>query len=154
MRSSLLVVLGVLILLSLGSITAGVRDRFCFARAEGAFRCKVRTPFGRLPGLQRRWRRGWTHARWTHDVLLVQRGLVRQRVVAIPVRAPGDAIRTMFADEVKGLGGDPVVLVLELDDGPLIEVAAPRPSRTLLAGPFLAAAIPGLPNADRRWGAR
>jgi hypothetical protein len=153
MTSALLVLVAVPVLLVSGAILSGAWTRFRFARTEGAFRCKVRAPFGNVPGIRRRWRAGWTHAVWTHDVLLVERGFVRQRTTAISVRSTGDLIRTMFADEVKGLGHDPVVLALQLDEGPLVEVAAPRPARTLLAGPFLAAAIPGLPASPRRGGA-
>jgi|SRR5215207_3583173 len=149
-----LALLGIPVLLLLGSIMTGAWSRFRFARTEGAFRCKVRAPYGRVPGVRRRWHAGWTHALWTHDVLLVERGFVRQRTMAIPVSATGDVVRTMFAGEVRGLGRDPVVLVLELDEDLLVEVAAPRPSRTLLAGPFLAAAIPGLPESPAEWGPR
>src|SRR5215218_1754955 len=112
-----LALLGIPVLLLLGSIMTGAWSRFRFARAEGAFRCKVRAPYGRVPGVRSRWHAGWTHALWTHDVLLVGRGFVRQRTTAMPVRATGDVIRTMFADEVRGLGGDPVVFALELDEG-------------------------------------
>jgi hypothetical protein len=51
--------------------------------------------------------------------------------------------------EVGGLGPNPMAFPLRCDDDSLIEIAAAEEDRTLLAGPFLAAAIPGLPRAPR-----
>ncbi len=48
-----------------------------------------------------------------------------------------------------GWGATSLCLVLRLDDGRLLEVAAAARDRTQLVGPFLAVAIPGLPVGPR-----
>jgi hypothetical protein len=142
------VVLAVLVLM-VGALTAGARVRIQFAGADGAFRCKLRARYDRLPGIRRRWPLWPTYARWVHDVLLVQRGLLCPRTVALPVRMPEQVIRDGSGWSLRGLGDGPLRLDLRLDDGRLVEVAAPGTARTLLTGPYLAAAIPGLPLARR-----
>lgn len=140
----------------LGGIGTGLRTSFRFTRTAGAFRCRLRMsdaakPPLRPPGITARWGRR-RHAVWVHDVLLVQHGLVGQHITAVPVRIPEDAIRPVPYKVPRRLGPDPQALRLRLDDGPLVEIATTGESRSLIAGPFLAAAIPGLPAApaDRR----
>jgi hypothetical protein len=48
---------------------------------------------------------------------------------------------------VRGLGSDPQVLGLRLDGGSVVELAIAAEARVAAVGPFLAAAIPGLPAA-------
>jgi hypothetical protein len=109
------------------------------------FPCRVR-PAGRLghvlPGgwPRRRWR-----GTWVHDVLLLERGVLMRRITSLRVRIPEEALRDAWPGEVRGLGRDVVVVLLRLDDGSLVEVAATSEHRTHLVGPFGAAAIPGVP---------
>jgi hypothetical protein len=140
----------------LGAALLGLSIRLRFARTPGAFRCKVRVPrtlrrpHQRLEppaGFGTRWGHRRTRAVWVHDVLLVQHGLLGQRVVALPVRTPDEVIRSAPADVVPGLGPSPQVLRLRLDEGPPVEVATTSEARSLVVGPFMAAAIPGLPTA-------
>jgi hypothetical protein len=137
-----LVVLGVLIV---AALVASLR----FPAGAQAFRCKLRplTSTGRT----RPWPRRRCRAVWVHDVLLVRRGVLPARLQALAVRTPEDPPRETTPTEVRGLGGGPVAVVLRLDDGTLLEVAAPWPSRTHLVGPFLAAAAAA---ADRLRGPR
>jgi len=51
-----------------------------------------------------RWSRGRARARWIHDVLVVQRGLVIPQTLAPWVRLPDDGIREANPAEVPGLG--------------------------------------------------
>jgi hypothetical protein len=141
----------------LGAALVGLSIRSRFARTPGAFRCKVRVPGSASRRLRRRpeppagFDARWGHRRrravWVHDVLLVQHGLLRQHVVALPVRIPDEVIRPEPPDVVRGLGSGPQVLRLRLDEGPPVEVATASEARSLVVGPFLAAAIPGLPGA-------
>ena len=87
-----------------------------------------------------------THARWVHDVLLVQWGVLVPHTVALAVCGTDRALRRTSRLEVSGLGGDPVVLTLVLDDGRVVEVAARSRDRMALAGPYLVAAISALPG--------
>jgi hypothetical protein len=140
----------------LGVALLGLSIRLRFARIPDAFRCKVRVsrmlrrPGQRLEspaGFGTRWGHRRTRAVWVHDVLMVRHGLLGQHVVALPVRIPDEAIRSVPADLVRGLGPSPQVLRLRLDEGPPVEVAAASQARSLVVGPFVAAAIPGLPAA-------
>jgi hypothetical protein len=72
----------------------------------------------------------------------------RQHILALPARIPDDVLHPLPIGEVRGLGSDPRLLPLQLDDGRVIEVAVPATARPLVVGPFLAAAIPGLPAAQ------
>jgi hypothetical protein len=130
----------------LGMLGANLGARLCFARAPSTFRCKLRLPGDPdQPLAPWRWHR--TRARWIHDVLLVQRGLLLPRTATLCARGPDRAVRRTSPIEVNRLGADPMVLTLTLDDSRVLEIAARAADVTTLAGPFLTAAIPGLPPA-------
>jgi hypothetical protein len=80
-------------------------------------------------------------------VLVVHRGVFLPRLLTFAVRGPGDALRRSCRPEISWLGAEPVVLSLQLDDGRQLDIAARGSDRTALVGPFLTAAIPGLPQA-------
>jgi hypothetical protein len=101
------------------------------------FACRLR------PDGCTRWRRR-CQAAWIHDVLLVKSGRLFPRTTALAIRMPEDVIRDATRREISHLGLQPHVITLRLDDGQLIELAAGEGERTCLAGPFMAAAIPGL----------
>ena len=134
--------LGVLV----GVLTATIPVRVRFAREPAAFRCKVRLP-GDPDQPLAPWPWCRTRAHWIHDALLVQRGLLLPHAATLRVRGPEREVRRTSTVEVRGLGADPMVLTLTLDDHRVFEVAAGAADLTTLAGPFLAAAIPGLPPA-------
>jgi len=157
-----------LTVVSVGTVMAvigvGLLFRRRFRHLDGAFRCRLRRSDGVLTLSRWRvrrllwkwfgdWARPWprvdTWAVWAHDVLLVHRGLVRPRVSVFRVRFPDGPMVLLSDFEVTGLGPNPMVFPLRCDDESLLEVAAAEEDRTLLAGPFLAAAIPGLPKAPR-----
>jgi|SRR3954453_4276552 len=113
-----------------------------------SFKCKTRwAPVEYAKGV--RWPMWACRATWCHDVLIVRRGLVKVEIKPLPVRSPAEPLRELRRSEVRGLGRDVLCLVLRLDDGSLLEVAAPARYRTQLVGPFLAVAIPGLPLGPR-----
>jgi hypothetical protein len=135
-----------------GATLVGLSARRRFARTTGAFRCRLRVPRP-VPRNQRPL--GWigyswsrrTSGVWVHDVLLLRAGLFHQHTAALAVRLPEDTIRHACATELRRLGPEPQVIGLRLDDGTLIELATAGRTRALAAGPFLAAANPGLPPA-------
>jgi hypothetical protein len=142
-----LVVLAILILTSV-SITAMLAVGFRFPVEMSSFRCKIRAADGDGAVLQPwPWRR--YRAAWVHDVLLVRRGLLLVDLTALAVRAPQEPLRDTRPGEVHRLGSPVLALVVRLDDGTFVEVAAAAPDRIKLVGPFLAAAIPGLPQGPR-----
>ena len=136
-----LLVTAALVIVESGFIVAlYLRARRHRTQTPGAFRCRVRAP-----ALHRRRRRSWRGrscwATWAHDVLLVHDAqLAGPRVLR--VRFPeGPVTSATPLDDVGGLGADPVVVRLRLDDGTVLELAAPGDARELVVGPFLAACI-------------
>jgi hypothetical protein len=129
-----------------GALAASVCGRWYFARDMMTFRCKLRWPEERWPSASPRWPRHRVRAAWTHDVLVVYRGVLRPRPAILAVRTSAHAVRTTRS-EVRGLGRNPVVLGLRLDDGSVVELATRDTGLDALVGPFLAASIRGLPPA-------
>lgn len=132
-----LVIVSVLLLLCVLVVAALVAS-LRFPAGAQAFPCKLRPVTS--TGGTRPWPRRRCRATWVHDVLLVRRGVLPARLQALPVRTPEDPPRETTPTEVRGLGRGAVAVVLRLDDGTLLEVAAPWASRMRVVGPFLAAA--------------
>jgi hypothetical protein len=131
----LLATLGVPLWLIVGALGGALWSRRTFRRAPGVFPCKVRIVSGSEDS--GKWPRATAYARWAHDVLLVHAGLALVRFRALPVASANEPITS--APDVKLKGDHPVSIRLRLDDGSVVEVAAPEYARELLAGPFLAA---------------
>lgn len=130
-----------------------VSSRLRISRDPRSFRCRVGTcPQGRFRrGDRWRWRRA--RALWVSDVLLVQKGLLRLWTTALHARIPtGSHVERLAWHEGRRLGADPVLLRLITDDGQTVVIVAGSQDRALLVGPFLTAAIPGLPSARRELG--
>ena len=144
---ALTVLFGAPLCLLLGAAAEAARVRRRFARNPGVFRCKLRAPDNPSGGVRRSWDRFSRRAVWVHDVLLVQHGFLRQHILALPARIPDDVLSPVGVGEATGLGPDPQMLPLQLDDGRVVEVVVRAEAQPLVAGPFLSAAIPGLPAA-------
>ena len=127
-------------------VTVLVRERRSFASLPGAFPCRVRVVSGGLAGFPRWWRGRPQYAAWVHDVLLLHRGLLPAVTIPIPARLTEDAVVRARQDVVTRLGPAPVTLRLRLDDGTVLELAAPASAHSLIVGPFLAAAMVDLPS--------
>jgi hypothetical protein len=152
MMQVLLGLIGVLVPAGVGLGIVSVWARMRFAREPGSFRCRL----GRLPrrpsrrGRVIRWDRSRTRARWINDVLLIQTGLLGLRTTALHVRLPLAArIETEPVSAVKRLGTRPQALWIDRGRDDPIKVAVSEADRTRLAGPFMAAAIAGLPAGPR-----
>lgn len=134
---------------SIATVTAAlsVHSRIRFARRPQAFRCRLARSPGRHWGRHARWRLTGTRALWVSDVLLVQSGLLRLGVTAMAPRlGPAAKLRPLSADDVPRLGPHPVGLTLLVDGEHPLEIAVARKDRTLVVGPYLVAALPGLPR--------
>jgi hypothetical protein len=150
MSTFLTVLTTVLVSIVLTGLTLSWRQRRRFEAVGDTFTCRVRL----VAGSSRNWpsaRRDGGPGRgvWAHDVLLVQRGRWRPRLLALRVRLPEDSIQVAARNEFRGLGRAPVIIDLRLDDGALVRVAARQRDRDELAGPFLAAAVASLPPRSR-----
>ena len=138
-----------LAVLAVRSVVAGRR----FRAHSSVFHCHVRTA---RRDRRRRWGR-WplhgTRARWVHDVLVLQSGLLGLSTTPHAARiAAGAALRPVSGQEVRGLGGHPWALLLSTEDGDALDVAVAEADRTLLVGPYLVAALRGLPSAPHEQG--
>jgi hypothetical protein len=65
------------------------------------------------------------------------------------VRLPEESVREVPRRTPGRLGPGPVRLRLRLDDDQVVEVAVAGTDRSRLVGPFLAAALPGMPAGPR-----
>jgi ABC-type Fe3+ transport system permease subunit len=134
----------------LGILAAVGHSRF--TRDPRSFRCRVRRTW---PGHAQwpRWRWFATHAMWAQDVLLIRAGFLRLGLTALVVCPARDAkVEPLPGADVRRLGRHPMSLRLRLADGGAMEIAVAEDRRTDLVGPFLTAAIPGLPRAPREKG--
>jgi len=119
-----------------------------FGRLPGAFRCRLGPPAGwRHRSV---WRLRRTRAVWLHDVLVIQSGFLRLGMTTVlPTISRGACVEALAPTEVRGLGRHAVALALTAQDGRRIVVATSVLDRTALVGPFLTAAVAGLPRAPR-----
>lgn len=123
----ILAALGVPIWLIAGMLAGVVWSRRRFKNRTGTFPCRVRTltPGGPAPA----WPRTKAYAFWVRDVLLVHTGVALVRYSPYPVRdvvETGDDAALRFGDAAAA------TVVLRLDDGAMLEVAAPDDQRHLL----------------------
>jgi hypothetical protein len=124
-------------------------NRLRFARDPLSFRCRLARPHT-LEDESPRWSRWKTRAKWAGTVLVVQAGPLWARTLSIPVHLPLDArIQEEGCGRWRRLGAHPQSLRIEEQDGSALIVAVRQRDRTLLVGPFLAAAVAGLPAAPR-----
>jgi hypothetical protein len=130
----LLAALGVPLWLIVGALASVWWSRRVFQRLPGVFPCKARAVRD-IDGSDK-WGRKTARARWVHDVLFVHTGLALARFRALPVAGVEGPVSSVEGLEVKG--EQPVSARLRLDDGSVVEVAAPASAAELLVGPFLA----------------
>ncbi len=107
--------------------------------APGIFRCRLRSSSWGLESLPQRWSRRSAYASWVHDVLVVYRGVALSRVLLLACRFAED-LEDAPAN-LRHLGPYPLLLRLRLDDGAIVEVAAPRRECSELVGPYVAAQL-------------
>jgi hypothetical protein len=135
MRWVLVAISAVALWLVVAGVVAALGSRRRLRRTPGLFVCRLR-PAG--PAERSGWSRAKRHAYWVHDVLLVHRGPSLRRYDALPV---ANVAGPVGAATVKGLGAQPMMLRLHLDDGRLIDLAASNANVTPATGPFLAASM-------------
>jgi len=133
----------------IAAVVTARRSRRRFRLSGDTFRCRLRTSgytSAAWPRLSRRWSRPmW--AVWADDVLLVRRGPILARTIALPARITLAGVYTLAPDDRKRCRTRPVAVSLHLTDGSLIDVTTDRPNRLRLVGPYLTAAINDLPPA-------
>jgi len=120
----ILAALGVPLWLIVGMLAGVVWSRRRFKNSIGTFPCKVRTLTAGEPPPA--WPRTKGYAVWVHDVLLVHTGVALARYTPYAVR---DLAETRDDAAVRFGDAAAATVVLRLDDGTMIEVAAPADQR-------------------------
>jgi hypothetical protein len=132
MLIALLAVLGVDLIVIVALLAFVILRKRWIRRRPGAFKGAIRVADGELEGLGPKWGRGY--GRWVREVLVWTKApfLFRTELV------PGDGLtgeRPAGADELKRLGGTPVVIRLGTGAA-TVEIAASGEQRHLLRGPY------------------
>jgi hypothetical protein len=151
--AALLVGSAVSVLVTVAALTTWGKVRY--TRRLPSFRCRVGPSTGRWRrrGRRARWRLRRSWAAWVGDVLLVRSGALRLWLTPLPVGVARDVtVRALGPGEVRGLGRRPVALRFTLDEEGELEIAVAAESADELVGPFLTAALAGLPRAPRERG--
>lgn len=147
---------GVLAALGVVLVVLAVRAVFAARRFRdhlAVFRCRVRSLTRNRRGERPRWPLRRTRARWIHDVLVLQSGLIGLSTTPHAARvAAGATLRPVSVRRVRGLGPRPWALQLSTEDGGALEIAVAEADRGLLVGPYLTAAMTGLPAAPHERG--
>jgi hypothetical protein len=121
--------------LAIGALLVSLSWRRRRRRTPGVFPCRVRAAG---PTSETHWSRRKRYGRWVHDVLLIYRGATLTRCEALAVSTVTGPV---VPATVKGLGERPVWLRLHLDDGRLMDIAAPNGDVGSAIGPFVVASL-------------
>src|SRR5271165_1549557 len=134
MLIALLAVLGVDLWVIIVLLSVVLTRKRWVSHQPGAFKGAIRVIDGDVPGLKRKWQRGY--GRWVRDVLVWTKTplLFRNQLVAAGASA-GDA-RAAKPGEVRRLGKDAVIVQLTADGGARTEVATSADGRQRATGPF------------------
>jgi hypothetical protein len=139
-------VLGTLLVLA-------VWARIRYTRRLPAFRCRLGPSAARRRRGRSRWCRRRTWGTWVDGVLVVRCGVLRLWLAPLSVGVPREVTVTeLRPGEVRGLGPRPVALRFTLPGARELEVAVAAGNADRLVGPFLTAALTGLPDARRKLG--
>jgi hypothetical protein len=98
---------------------------------------KLRLESGGFKGAKEKWPRATNYGRWVHDVLLMNKGVGLVPTVAIGVKDMTESEQSADTEVVKGLGENPVIFRLGLDDGAFVQLAVPAEAVELARGPFI-----------------
>jgi hypothetical protein len=152
--SPLLAAVGAVLLVATTVVVLAAWGRIRYARHLPSFRCRVGPPPARSPRRSARWCLRRTHAAWVDDVLLLRSGALRLWLTPLALGVARDVtVEDLERREARGLGPQPVVLRFTSQDGYEVEVAVAHRDAGRLVGPFLTAAMSGLPDAPRERGA-
>src|SRR4051794_31231220 len=132
---------GAVLLLLVGACLSTLSTRRTIARTPETFRCKLQRTGRRAAKGSRGWPRTASRGKWVHDSLVLTSGMIRSQVQTLPVRFAEGSLDVIPALRIRGLGHEPLVLALQLDDGTQALLAAPRSAAPVLAGPYLVAHV-------------
>lgn len=133
---ALLAILGVPLWIVVGGLLLTLYNRRRFKKQPDVFRMKLRLEEGESDFAGEKWPRMANYGHWVHDVLLYNKGLGLIPTVAIGVQAMEADAQEADPKEAKGLGDNPVTILLRLDDGSLVHLGVSAEDVDLAKGPF------------------
>jgi hypothetical protein len=134
MLIALLAVLGVDLWVIVVLLSVVLARKRWVSHQPGAFKGAIRVIEGDVPGLRTRWKRGYGH--WVRDILVWTKAPFLFRNELVPADALAGEARGAKPGEVRRLGKHPAVVLLVVDGGARIEVAASADRRERAPGPF------------------
>ena len=134
----LVAAVGVPLWILAGCLVGARWSRRRFKREPGAFAAKLRIASGEVDGLKQSWPHRAFVACWTHDVLVIHRGLALVRTDLLGVSRAIGSIEAADAKRLRCLRADPCTLTLVLDSGASVQLAASADDRDTMVGPFAA----------------
>jgi hypothetical protein len=134
MLIALLAVLGVDLVVIVVFLAVVLTRKRWVSRQPGAFKGAIRVTEGEVPGLKAKWKHGYGH--WVRDILIWTKAPLLFRNELLPADALAGETRAAKPGEVKRLGKHPAVVLLTVDGGARIEVAASADGREQASGPF------------------
>ena len=137
----LLYILGVPLWLVIGWLAAGIWHRRQNQQLPGAFKIKVRMVEGEYRNVDDSLKGRPGMALWAHDIIIAEKGLLIPRNLHFRVAEGVQPPQPADPDQVKHLGDSPVTMQFRLDDGEVIEIAAPGEQAELARGPFFSDAV-------------
>jgi hypothetical protein len=133
---ALLTLLGVPIWLTLGWLAGALWHRHDIKNLPGLFKAKVKLVEGTYRFLDENYSRIAAQGIWAHDVLIMEKGLFLARNLHFAIDDGIQPPQLADNEQVKGLGDNPVTMQFLLDNGAIIEVAAPSEMSKAVNGPF------------------
>jgi hypothetical protein len=138
MLATIAALLGVPLWLVLGWEARTLWHRHEIKKLQGLFKAKVRLVSGTYRHTDSNYPRTAAHAVWAHDVLIIEKGLLLPRTLHFRAAEGVQPPHPADPYQVKGLGHKPVTMRYRLDDGEVIEIAAPGEALAEAQGPFFA----------------
>lgn len=128
--------LGIPLWVLLGWLAEGLWHRHEIKKLPGLFKTKVRMVSGSYRHLDNNFPHTVERAMWVHDVVILGKGLLVPRTIYFAIADGVQPPQAADTDKVKHLGDAPVTMQFSLDDGQVIEIAAPGDVVKLAQGPF------------------
>ena len=146
---AILSLLGVPLWLMIGWLAAGFWHRRQNKLLPGVFDFKVRMVSGSYRHVDDSLKGRPGMALWAHDVIICEKGFLIPRNLHFKVADGIQPPQPADPDKIKHLGDTPVTMQFRLDNGAVIEVAAPGEAAATAHGPFFAGDAPASdPNLD------
>jgi hypothetical protein len=131
---ALLAVLGVDVIVIVILLAVLLIRRRWVSHQMGAFKGAIRITEGDVPGLKKKWKRGY--GRWVSNVLVWTKGPFLFRNELVVAEGLLDEVRAARPGEVKRLGKHLVIVPVAVEGGSRLEAAISESSQSLMRGPI------------------